>query len=356
MRMALALFLLVHGTAHLPGFTLAWRLTSNPDMPYTTTLLGGLVDVGEAGIRVVGVLWLAEEAHFRASRGDGVTTPDLLSRTFFVTGANSGIGRAMVEALAARGGRVVLATRSEARTRPVLSAIQGRYPRTDARWVQIDVSDLTSVRRAAEAFLATGHPLDVLINNAGIAGTRALSRDGFDLTYATNHIGPFLLTTLLLPLLRKSSQGRVVNVASTAHSMVRQIDWSVLERRLTPKQSGVSDYAVTKFMNVVHAKELARRLAGTSVTTYSLHPGVVATDIWRSLPRPVQWFGKLFMLSNEQGARTPLYCASAPELAAASGRYYDRCREVNPNPLADDEAIAQELWARTEAAVDGSLS
>ncbi len=276
---------------------------------------------------------------------------DLEGRTFFVTGANSGIGRALVEALAARGGRVVLATRSEERTRPVLTGIQSRYPAVRAQWVSLDVSDLGSVRRAAQAFLASGQPIDVLVNNAGIAGTRALTKDGFDLTYATNHIGPFLLTSLLLPRVREAPQGRVVNVASGAHMMVKRIDWSVLERRAAPKRSGFADYTVTKLMNVLHAKELARRLAGTRVTTYALHPGAVASNIWRSLPRPLQWFGKLFMLSNEEGAETPLYCATAPELATTTGRYYDRRREVRPSPLAEDEALAKELWARTEAAV-----
>ena len=274
---------------------------------------------------------------------------DLQSRSFFVTGANSGIGRALVEALAARGGRVVLATRSEERTRPVLSAIQSRYPAARAQWVSLDVSDLGSVRRAAQAFLASGQPIDVLVNNAGIAGTRALSKDGFDLTYATNHIGPFLLTTLLLPRVREAPQGRVVNVASGAHMMVKQIDWSVLERRATPQRSGLTDYAVTKLMNVLHAKELARRLSGTRVTTYALHPGMVASNIWRALPRPVQWLGKLFMLSNEQGARTPLYCATAPELSSTSGRYYNQSREARASPLAEDAALARELWTRTEA-------
>src|SRR5438067_7868616 len=274
-------------------------------------------------------------------------------RTFFVTGANSGIGRALVEALAARGDRVVLATRSEERTRPVLSALQSRFPAARVQWVSLDLSDLGSVRRAAQAFLASGQPIDVLVNNAGIAGTRALTEDGFDLTSATNHIGPFLLTSLLLPRVRESPQGRVVNVASGAHMMVKRIDWSVLERRGTPKRSGFADYAVTKLMNVLHAKELARRLAGagSNVTTYALHPGAVASNIWRALPWPLQWLGKLFMLSNEEGAETPLYCATAPELATTTGRYYDRRREVSPSPLAEDEALAKELWARTEAAV-----
>jgi len=271
--------------------------------------------------------------------------------TFFVTGANSGIGRALVEALAAGGGGVVLATRSEERTRPVLDALRRRYPGVRAEWVPIDVSDLTSVRRAAQDFLASGLPIDVLVNNAGIAGTRALSKDGFDLTYATNHIGPFLLTNLLLPRVRESPQGRVVNIASAAHKLVKRLDWSVLERRATPKRSAFLDYAVTKLMNVLHAKELARRLAGTRVTTYALHPGAVASNIWRALPRPVQWLGKLFMLSNEEGARTPLYCATAPELATTTGRYYDRGREARPSALAEDQGLAKELWERTEAAV-----
>ena len=271
--------------------------------------------------------------------------------TFFVTGASSGIGRALVEALVARGGGVVLATRSEERTRPVLIDLRSRYPDARAQWVHLDVSDLTSVRRAAAAFLATKQAIDVLVNNAGIAGTRALSQDGFDLTYATNHIGPFLLTNLLLPRVRESPQGRVVNVASGAHTLVKRIDWSVLERRATPKRSAFLDYAVTKLMNVLHAKELARRLAGTGVTTYALHPGAVASNIWRALPRPVQWLGKLFMLSNEEGARTPLYCATAPELATTSGRYYDRGREARPSALAEDQGLAKELWERTEAAV-----
>ena len=270
-------------------------------------------------------------------------------RTFFVTGANSGIGRAFVEAVAARGCTVVLATRSEERTRPVLDELRRRYPSVQTQWVQLDVSDLSSVRRAAEAFLATGLPVDVLVNNAGIAGTRRLSKDGFDLTYATNHIGPFLLTNLLLPRLRESPQGRVVNVASNAHFVVKEIDWSVLEPRTAPKRSGFKDYAVTKLMNVWHAKELARRLSGTRVTTYSLHPGAVASNIWRAVPRPLQWIMKLFMLSNEEGARTPFYCATAPELSTASGRYYRRSREAKTSPLAADGALARELWEKTAA-------
>jgi retinol dehydrogenase-12 len=104
-------------------------------------------------------------------------------------------------------------------------------------------------------------------------------------------------------------------------------------------------------MNVLHAKELARRLADSRVTTYALHPGGVATNIWRSLPRPVQWLLKRMLLTENQGARTQIYCATAPELAGETGRYYDNLREVPCNPLAEDPALARELWERTEAAI-----
>jgi dehydrogenase/reductase SDR family protein 13 len=255
--------------------------------------------------------------------------------------------------LAARGAGVVLAARSEERTRPVLDAIRTRQPRAKIEFALLDLADLASVRRAAETFLRSGRGLDVLINNAGVAGTRGLSADGFDLTYATNHIGPFLLTNLLLPAIQRAPQGRIVNVASVAHLSAKGIDWSLLERRTEPRRARFADYAITKLMNVLHAKELARRLGGTRVTTYALHPGGVASNIWRSVPQPVRWILLQFLDSNEEGARTPLYCATAPELAGATGRYYDKSREVPCAPLADDPALAAELWTRTEAAVAG---
>ena len=272
-------------------------------------------------------------------------------RTFLVTGANSGLGRATVETLAALGERVVLAARSEARTKPVLDGIRARHPKAPLEFLQVELAELGSVRRAAYAFLGTRRPLDVLINNAGIAGTQALSADGFDLTYATNHIGPFFLTRLLLPAIEQAPQGRIVNVSSVGHMRAKSIDWSMLERRAEPRRSGFMDYAATKLMNVLHAKELARRLEGTRVTTYAVNPGGVRTNIWRALPRPLQWGIKLFLASTEEGARTQLYCATAPELAAITGQYWDKCRQAPCNPLAEDPDLAAELWTRTEAAI-----
>jgi retinol dehydrogenase-12 len=281
---------------------------------------------------------------------------DIISgRTFLVTGASSGIGLALVEALASRGGRVVVGARSPERGAAALAAIRTRYPGADLRFLLIDLADFGSVRRAADEFLSDGGPLDVLVNNAGVAGTFGLSKDGYDLTHATNHLGPFLLTNLLLPRLLASQRGRIVNVSSMAHLRVKRIDWSVLERRATPRRSGFEDYSISKLMNVIHARELARRLCGTSaaasVTTYAVHPGVVASSIWRALPGPVAWLIKLFMLSNERGAEGPLHCATASDLATVSGRYYNRGREAASNPLADDLAVGRELWIRSQAAV-----
>jgi retinol dehydrogenase 12 len=280
-----------------------------------------------------------------------VTSRDVEDLTLYVTGANSGIGRATAEVLAERGGTVLLAGRSEERMRPVLDGIRARRPSARVEFAFLDLADLDSVRKAGESFLRSGRALDVLINNAGVAGTQALSADGFDLTYATNHIGPFLFTNLLLPALERAPQGRIVNVASVAHLRATGIDWSLLERRTVPRRSRFPDYAVTKLMNVLHAKELARRLAGTRVTTSALHPGGVASNIWRAVPQPIRWILLRFLDSNEEGARTPLYCATAPELARETGRYYAKCAVAPSNPLADDPALGRELWTRTEAAI-----
>ncbi|MDY7227861.1 SDR family oxidoreductase [Hyalangium rubrum] len=276
---------------------------------------------------------------------------DLKGKTFLVTGANSGIGRSTAEALVSRGAAVVMASRSAERTLPVLEDIRRKHPGADLEFLALDLASLRAVKESAERFLATGRPLDVLINNAGIAATPGVTQDGFEVTFGTNHLGPFLLTSLLLPRLQEAKRARIVNVASRAHQRVPGIDWAMLERPTRSVQERLRMYGVSKLMNVLHAAELARRLAGTGVTTYSLHPGVVASDIWREAPWPIRPVMKLFMLSNEEGARTSLYCATAPELESVCGRYYDNSRERTPSRLAQDAALARELYERSEAMV-----
>jgi dehydrogenase/reductase SDR family protein 13 len=200
--------------------------------------------------------------------------------------------------------------------------------------------------------MSSGRPLDVLINNAGLAGSTGRTKDGFQLTFGTNHLGPFAFTEMLLPLLTATPQGRIVNVASEAHRGAKGINWDALREF---DKGLIGAYSVSKLANVLYAKELARRLVATRVTTSSLHPGVVASDIWRKLPAPVRVIAKLFMISNEKGAQTSVYCASAPELASVSGRYYEKSAEKEPSAVAKDEALARELYDWSDSAVSSVL-
>ena len=271
---------------------------------------------------------------------------ELSGRTFFVTGANTGIGKETARGLAARGARVVIAGRSEEKTRAAMKEIADDTGNADLDFVPLDLGDLDSVRRAAETFLATGEPLHVLINNAGLAGARGMTESGFELAFGTNHVGPFLLTELLRERIVESGPGRIVTVSSDGHYRPKGIDWDAV-RRTSATRTAFDEYCVSKLANVLHSQELGRRLAGTGVTTYSLHPGAVASDVWREVPFGVRHVMKLFMRSVTDGARTSLYCATSPELADRTGRYYDNEREKEPSPVATPE-LAAELWRRSE--------
>ncbi len=271
---------------------------------------------------------------------------DLKGRTFLVTGANTGIGRVTAEVLAQRGGQVFVGCRSEEKGRPVVKAI------TDsggaAELLLMDLADLASVRRAAKTILDRDEALHVLVNNAGLAGTRGVTKDGFELTFGTNHLGPFLLTTLLLPRLRESGSARIVNVSSASHYSARGIPFDRLQET-TRSSTAIEEYAVSKLCNVLFTKELARGRAGAGVTSYALHPGVIASDIWRTLPFFIRPVAKLFMKSVEEGARTSLHCATAPELSKEDGLYYDGSKPKKPSRVAADAALARELWEKSEA-------
>jgi dehydrogenase/reductase SDR family protein 13 len=206
----------------------------------------------------------------------------------------------------------------------------------------LDLGDLSSVQACASAFLSTGVPLHVLINNAGLAGQRGITVSGFELAFGTNYLGPFLLTSLLLDRLRASGPARIVNVASGAHHSATGIDFDAVREP-------------TKSLTVLHAQELARRLDGALVTTCALHPGVIASDIWRRVPWPARTLMKLRMRSPREGARTSLYCATSPDVANESGHYYDNARRSNPSQAATPE-LAAELWDRSTAWVSDAVS
>src|SRR5262245_42545473 len=270
-----------------------------------------------------------------------------MDKTFVITGANTGIGKITALELARYGARVILACRAADKTQPVIDDIKRQTGNDKVDFVELDLADLASVRRCAEQLLARKIPIHGLINNAGLAGTRGTTKDGFELTFGINHLGHYLLTRLLLDRIKESGNARIVNVASAAHYRARGIDWDAL-RHKTRSRTGLEEYSVSKLSNVLFTKELARRLEGTQVTTYALHPGAVATDVWRRLPGPVRWVMKRFMASPEQGAQTSLRCATSPELAEQTGRYYDQDgRERRPAKLADDVELAKQLWNKS---------
>jgi retinol dehydrogenase 12 len=270
---------------------------------------------------------------------------DLAGRLVVITGASAGIGQATAIALARRGATIVLACRSEERSAPVLNAIHAAGG--TASFVRLDLADFASVREAARRILALTATIDVLLNNAGLAPPRgAISKDGFELGFGTNHLGHFLLTVLLMPRLLATGRARIVNVSSQAHYAARGIDFDAV-RRPTRSITGLREYEVSKLANVLFTRELSRRVGTLGVHSYALHPGVVASDGWRRVPWPVRPLMKLRMISNEEGAKTSIYCATSREVARDNGRYYDACKEKAPSPVADQVGLARELWDKS---------
>jgi retinol dehydrogenase 12 len=263
-----------------------------------------------------------------------------------VTGATRGIGLETARALAAAGATVVLHGRSPHRARAAAARVAQDTGSPRVRPVFADFSQLTRVRALAEELAATLPRLDVLVNNAGMMSpVHGLSADGYDLTFAVNHLAPFLLTNLLLPKLRQSAPSRVVVVASAAHQRA-SLDFEDL---MNAKVTGLwPAYSRSKLANILFTRALARRLAGSGVTANSLHPGLARSHLFHEGPPWMRvlmgTFGRFFMISARAGARTSVYLASAPELAAESGGYYVDCQPATPSLTAQDDADAERLW------------
>jgi NAD(P)-dependent dehydrogenase (short-subunit alcohol dehydrogenase family) len=247
---------------------------------------------------------------------------------------------------------VFIACRSPERAEAAVARMLQDSPEGRVELLALDLEDLSSVRSCANQFLARELPLSLLINNAGVAGSRGLTASGFERAFGVNHVGHFLLTKLLLPSLRAAAPSRIITVASEAHRAARSIDWSALRKR-TKSRVAYNEYAVSKLANILFSAELARKVEGTGITTYSLHPGTVASHIWREIPWPVRPLLKLGMLSPEEGAATTLYCALAPEPGKQTGLYYEAGRAMTPSRLARDPELASELWNRTEEWLSG---
>jgi len=278
-------------------------------------------------------------------------------RIALITGANVGIGRVTALNLSKQGYRLFLAGRSQARTQPVIDEICSLRQQNDAAtFLPLQLDDLESVKNCADLFLKTGLDLHLLVNNAGLAGAKGQTRQGFELAFGVNHLGHFLLTVLLMKKLTASAPARVVTVASRAHLMARNgINWDGLQSA-SHSLTGISEYAVSKLANILFNAHLAKELAGTQVSCYALHPGVVDTHVWREVPRFLQpimkWRG---MLTPEQGAQTSLYCAlEAP--ATESGLYYDKCTIKAPSMVAQDPVAAHRLWTNSMQWVSAYLN
>lgn len=278
----------------------------------------------------------------------GNDVASLAGRVTLITGANTGIGRITALELARRGAQVFLACRSIERTQPVLDEIRAANPSAVAEWLPLELSDFDSVRACAQAFLARELPLHLLVNNAGLAGARGLTKSGFEYVFGVNHMGHFLLTQLLLDRLKRSAPARIVTVASRAHARVSGIDWEAV-RRPTATWLGVKEYGVSKLANVLFSAGLGGRLRGSGVSTYSLHPGVIDSDIWRRLPAPLRALNRRRLISTEAGAKTTLYCALSLAAAGETGLYYSECRPKLPSATGQDMALAEELLRRSEA-------
>lgn len=271
-------------------------------------------------------------------------------KVIVITGANTGIGKETAKELLKRGGKVYIACRSLEKANQARKDLMAETGSTEIHVRQLDLSSLDSVREFAAKFLKEEQRLDILINNAGVmACPKALTKDGFEQQIGVNHLGHFLLTNLLLDRLKSSAPSRVVNLSSLAHRF-----GTINRRDLNSEQSynQVTAYCQSKLANILFTRELAKRLEGTGVTTYAVHPGTVDTELPRhmgsffflfehNLVKPIL---RLTFKTPKSGAQTSLYTALDEDLANESGKYYADCRAVKPSKEGRDNDTARWLW------------
>ena len=276
-------------------------------------------------------------------------------KTVLITGANDGIGRATAEKLAAHGAHVVLACRDDAKAQRAAKEIIEKTGNHNIDTLPLDLSSLASVRAASEEFLSEHPKLDVLINNAGVYTDKLeLTEDGYELQFAVNHLGHYLLTLNLLPAVQCCRHcSRVINVSSALHKK-GVLDFNNL-RGEKKQYNGSEAYAQSKLANVLFTMELDRRF-GRDLTTNCLHPGVVGTRLANkkagALTSAVWSMYKPFARDPERGAATSVYLAASPEVHDVSGRYFDedQCLQ-KPSVIARNEQLARRLWEYSEKAV-----
>lgn len=284
-------------------------------------------------------------------------TKRLDGKTAIITGSNTGIGKVTAKELYKLGAKVIMACRDVSRANEAMGSIKDEVK--DAKDVgelivkELNLSSFASIRKCAEDINNNENAIHLLVNNAGVMMCpKSKTEDGFETQFGVNHLGHFLFTCLLLPKLIKSAPSKIVNVSSMAHERGR-MDWDDLNFEKKP-YNAMGAYSQSKLANVLFTRELANKLEGTGVTTFSLHPGIVKTELGRYMDATYFRGARLvaralfspFMISPDEGAKTTLYCLLADN-ENESGSYYCNCKLKEPSPLAKNDEDAKKLWSES---------
>ena len=274
------------------------------------------------------------------------------NKTVLITGANSGIGKATATALAIQGANIVMLCRNKEKAEAAKKEIIEKTKNNNIEIIIADVSNLNDVRRAAKEFLEKNTKLDVLINNAGlIFGKRENSVDGIEATFATNHLGHFLLTNLLLDTIKNTPKARIIHLSSVAHTIAKP-NWDDIENK--KKYDFARVYAEAKLYTLMFSNELAKRLEGTGITSNAVHPGLVGSNFGATSKNWYEYVVKLvqpFLISNEKGAATSIYLASSPEVEKISGKYFSKKKTTSPSNASQNKESWKKLWDISEKMV-----
>jgi retinol dehydrogenase-12 len=273
-----------------------------------------------------------------------------MSPTTIITGANAGIGFETARKLAAKGHQLVLICRNPEKGNEAVQKLRAEFPSVTVENIVADLGDLPSVKKAAEYIVAHYTTIDVLINNAGYLASKYETVNGIEKTFYASHLGHFLLTQILMPVLLKSGQPRIINVASEAHRGGKASRFYAPDAT----HSLWNLYMDAKLANILHAKSLANRYGSRGLLAFSLHPGVVQTQFFDSLPTwlkvPVQWIAPLFFINAEEGARTSAYLAttSLDDVEMHNGRYFIKNRPAKTRSRDANDKEAEKLWSWSE--------
>lgn len=268
------------------------------------------------------------------------------SKTCLITGANSGIGKVMALEIAKEGTNVIMVCRSKERGEATQKEIVNRSGNESVELMLTDLSLMKEVRNLVEEFKQKHDKLHILINNAALWPTkRLMTSEGLETQFAINHLSHFLLTNLLLDVIKSSAPARIINTSSGLHKRAK-IDFDNLQAEKSYKHMRV--YGQTKLENVLFTKELARRLDGTGVTVNSFTPGMTSTNLGRYMSGGAKWFMRHMARSPEKGASTGVYLATSPEVEGVTGKYFGDSKEMKYNKIGDDVGIAKRLWKVSE--------